>query len=97
MKEDRFLVATSGGKKTVYLPLNRLLRIEVVPARASSVSVVAIVFEGYQVNVQMAPGTEEEFAQELCNKLASPEMLDVVYLRPEPDKGVNVQFQQQEL
>jgi hypothetical protein len=95
--KDQFLVATSSGKKTVYLPLSRLLRIEVIPARGASVSAVAIVFEGYQVNVQTPPGTEETFVQELSNKLASPEMLDLVYLRPDPDKGVNVQFQQQEL
>ena len=90
---DRFLVATSTGKKTVYFPLSRLLRIEAIPARGeqSPVSAVVIVFEGYQVNVHTPPGTEEEYAHKLCERL-SPELPDLVYLRPEPDKGIKVQF-----
>ena len=87
--KDTFLVVTSTDNKTVYIPLSRLLRIEVVPVHGQgTVSVIAIVFEGFQVNVQTSHGSEIKFAEDLYKRLVRPEDVDLVYLRTDPEKGV---------
>ncbi len=91
--KGRFLAVTSTDNKTVYVPLSRLLRIEALPPdRGATASAVAIVFEGFQVNVQTSHQGAEIFAKDLYERLIGPEDVDLVYLRSEPGKGVNVQF-----
>ncbi|HYY28888.1 MAG TPA: hypothetical protein VE860_13120 [Chthoniobacterales bacterium] len=93
-----FLVVTSTGNKTVYVPLSRLLRIEAVPPPTSDADIlepaqghvptVIIVFEGFQVSVQTSPGQETKVADDLFKRLLHPEDVDLVYLRPDPAEGV---------
>jgi hypothetical protein len=88
--KDRFLVVTSSHNSTIYIPLSRLLRIEAIPAHGQgTASVIAIIFEGYQVNVQTSLGAEAKVAQDLYERLVRPEDVDLVYLRPDAEKGVN--------
>jgi hypothetical protein len=87
--KDTFLVVTSTDNKTVYVPLSRLLRIEVIPPKTDGTApVVTIVFEGFQVNIQTSHGSELKFAEDLYKRLVRPEDVDLVYLRTDPEKGV---------
>jgi hypothetical protein len=87
-----FLVVSSSGNKIVYLPLSRLLRIEVIPAPPGEqfVSAVLVVFEDFQVTVQIGKDTVlEKFAHDLFERLTGPELVDLVYLRSDAEKGIN--------
>lgn len=83
--KGRFLVVTSTDNRTVYVPLSRLIRIEATPVQR--IPVVAIIFEGFQVNVQTSHSVEKA-AQDLYKRLVDPDDFDLVYLRPDAEEGI---------
>jgi len=94
--KGRILIITTSGGKTVYAPLDRLLRMEVTPQRAPMVSTVTLHFEeGFRIVLQtdQDPG---KVARDLYERIIKPDDRDEIYVRDDDEGVAKVLLFQQE-
>src|SRR5262249_42778023 len=89
--KGKVLVINGRNNITAYVPVDRLLRIEVRPGTSETpplVPSVGLYFEGGFKAVLHTPKDPEKAAQDLYERLVKDEDVDLTHLRPDIEKGI---------
>jgi hypothetical protein len=84
---ERFCEITSKEQKIAYVPVNQLLRIEVIPQGGIFLNFA----ESFQVNVEIADGAEPAVAKSLYGEIASSSS-NPIRLNPETFNITHIHF-----